>query len=130
MEGLTSGELADSAGVTVETIRYYERRGLLREPERTASGYRQYKTDDVWRLAFIRRAQDHGFTLAEIGDLLEIREAAAPDGVRSRVEAKIAELEANVASTRRRIEELRQLVCTCSAGHVDACLDLRVEEGA
>ncbi|MCH7939031.1 MAG: MerR family transcriptional regulator, partial [Candidatus Marinimicrobia bacterium] len=59
---LTTSQLANSAGVNVETLRYYERRGLLPEPPRRASGYRQYSQDDVARLQFIKRAKDLGFT--------------------------------------------------------------------
>lgn len=64
------GELAAEAGVNIQTLRYYERRGLLSFPERLASGYRIYDTDAVRRVRFIRRAQELGFTLQEIGDLL------------------------------------------------------------
>ncbi|MPY94460.1 MAG: MerR family transcriptional regulator, partial [Acidimicrobiia bacterium] len=60
----TVGQLAREAGVNVETIRYYERRGLLPSPPRTHAGDRRYSEDDIWRLAFVRRAKDLGFTLA------------------------------------------------------------------
>ena len=66
---LSIGELAREAGVNVQTVRYYERRGLLEEPPRTASGYRKYPESDIARLGFIRRAQSLGFTLGEICDL-------------------------------------------------------------
>lgn len=79
MGALTIGRLADAAGINVETVRYYERRGLLAPPPRTSSGYRQYGEADVWRLAFIRRAKDLGFTLAEVAALLQ----TDPDGGRS-----------------------------------------------
>jgi DNA-binding transcriptional MerR regulator len=70
MDALTLGALARGAGVNPETIRYYERRGLLAEPPRTPAGYRQYSAADADRVALILRAKDLGFTLAEIGDLL------------------------------------------------------------
>lgn len=67
------GEFARRAGVNVQTVRYYERRGLLPEPERRASGYRQYTPAALERLQFIRRAQELGFTLNEIDELLQLR---------------------------------------------------------
>ena len=69
VESLTISQLAHEAGVHVETIRYYERRGLLREPPRTPAGYRQYSTADLGRLQFIARAKQLGFTLAEVARL-------------------------------------------------------------
>jgi len=70
MAGLTIGKFAADGGVSVETVRFYQRRGLLSLPERRGSGFREYTEADQWRLAFIRRAQQLGFTLAEIRDLL------------------------------------------------------------
>jgi MerR family transcriptional regulator, copper efflux regulator len=69
VEALTISQLAQKAGVHVETVRYYERRGLLREPPRTPAGYRQYSPADLWRLQFIARAKQLGFTLAEVARL-------------------------------------------------------------
>jgi DNA-binding transcriptional MerR regulator len=73
MQAMRIGELARRAGVSVQTVRYYEGRGLMPEPDRARSGYRQYDRSDVSRLRFIRRAQEMGFTLAEIGYLLALR---------------------------------------------------------
>jgi DNA-binding transcriptional MerR regulator len=70
METFTIGRLADDAGVNIETVRYYERRGLLREPPRSEAGYRQYSASDLWRLQFIARAKRLGFTLSEIATLV------------------------------------------------------------
>ncbi|HEX9579634.1 MAG TPA: MerR family transcriptional regulator [Gemmatimonadales bacterium] len=70
---LTIGRVAQGAGVNVETVRYYERRGLLAAPPRTAARYRQYPADAIRRIEFIKRAQQLGFTLEEIGDLLNLR---------------------------------------------------------
>ena len=78
VETLTIGGLADAAGVNVETIRYYERRGLLDEPPRSPAGYRQYSPADLWRLKFIGRAKALGFTLAEITEMV-----APPSGTQS-----------------------------------------------
>lgn len=70
---LTIGGLADRTGVSVQTLRYYERRALLANPKRSAAGYRQYPEEEVQRVEFIRRAQGMGFTLQEIGVLLSLR---------------------------------------------------------
>ena len=73
MKSLTIGQLARNGGVGVETVRFYERKGLLAEPDRRPSGYRQYDEDVVDRLRFIRRAKELGFTLNEIKELLSLR---------------------------------------------------------
>ena len=73
METLTIGQLARQAEVNVETLRYYERRGLIPEPPRKESGYRQYPPDDLARIRFIKHAKELGFTLKEILDLLTLR---------------------------------------------------------
>lgn len=92
---LTIGQLATAAQVNTETIRYYERRRLLPEPPRTPAGYRQYDRDAVRRVRFIKRAQDLGFTLKEIDELLalQVRHGAACDEVEERVRLKIARVE-------------------------------------
>jgi len=69
---LTIGKLAKQANVTIETIRYYQRRGLLTEPEKPVSGYRQYPAEAIARIKFIKRAQQSGFTLKEIAELLSL----------------------------------------------------------
>ena len=124
MATYTIGRLAEAAGVHLETIRYYERRGLLETPPRTASGYRQYSSADLWRLQFIRRAKELGFTLAEIADMLgsEDRSAASIlDATRTKiaaVEAQQRELEA----LRCRLSQLAQL---CEQGDAD-CVALQL----
>ena len=96
---LTVGQVAKQAGVGVETIRFYERRGLIAEPKRRASGYRQYRLDAVRRIRFIRRAKELGFTLEKISDLLSLRED--PNGtsvdVRERAREKITDIEDKIA---------------------------------
>jgi len=89
---MTIGKVASGAGVNLQTVRYYERRGLLPRPPRAASGYRQYDANAVARLRFIKRAQDLGFSLAEIGELLELRieHGAACAAVEARAREKIA----------------------------------------
>ena len=101
---LKIGELARAADVGVETIRYYERRGLLARPPRRASGYRQYPPQAVHRVRFIRRAQALGFTLREIEELLALRvddERSCAD-VRALARAKLEDIE-------RRVDELQQM---------------------
>ena len=97
----TIGGLAQAAGVGVETVRYYQRRGLLTEPSRPPGEVRRYGEDDVKRLRFIRSAQAAGFTLNEIGELLEL--SAADDRARARELAQ-----ARVVALDEKIEELRQ----------------------
>src|SRR5262249_50603734 len=95
MEGLTTAKLAKAGDVNVETIRYYERNGLLLKVPRTASGYRKFSPDHVRRLRFIRRAQELGFTLKEVKELLSLRvrpNSSCAD-VRRKAEAKIADVD-------------------------------------
>ena len=73
MSGFSIGQVARQAGVGVETIRFYERKGLIKEPPRRASGYRQFSLDAVKRIRFIKRAKELGFSLSEIADLLSLR---------------------------------------------------------
>jgi DNA-binding transcriptional MerR regulator len=89
MAGLTIGKFAAAQGVGVETVRFYQRRGLLAVPERRGSGFREYSEDDQWRLAFIRRATRLGFTLGEIGDLLGPAQARSTDDIVRAAEAKL-----------------------------------------
>lgn len=112
------GELAGHAGVNVQTVRYYERRGLLPEPERRPSGYREYGPDVLDRLRFIKRAQELGFTLSEIGELLALRldprtPAAA---VKARAEAKIADIDRKMHDLERIRHALVHLAGRCRGG--------------
>src|SRR5215472_1145737 len=75
---MRSGELARNAGVNLQTIRFYEKQGLLPKPERTASGYRSYQQSDLERVLFIKRNQELGFTLAEIKQLIDLHSVLAP----------------------------------------------------
>ena len=90
MAGLTIGKLAAGEGVGVETVRFYQRRGLLALPERAGSGFREYTEDDRRRLAFIRRARQLGFTLGEIGDLLGRGDDRRTGDIIRAAEAKLA----------------------------------------
>ena len=126
MEILTIGQLAHEAGVNVETIRYYERRALLREPPRTRAGYRQYSGDDLWRLQFIARAKRLGFTLAEIATLVDSGTDATVEGILKIAQFKIQALEERqreLSDTRAR---LQQLVTLCGDPNSEDCVSLRV----
>ena len=121
---LTTSQLAHKAGVNVETLRYYERRGLLPEPPRRASGYRQYSQDDVARLQFIKCAKELGFTLQEVQELLNLR--VDPDTpcamVKRRADLKIIDIEAKLQSLKRIKKALNKLAATCSGrGPVGDC---------
>ncbi|MFQ6115301.1 MAG: MerR family transcriptional regulator, partial [bacterium] len=98
MKYLTISQLAKKAEVNIETLRYYERQGLIPEPIRTSAGYRQYSLDYVDRIHFIKRAKELGFTLREIDDLLTLRidDETTCDEVRERAEAKIMEIEKKI----------------------------------
>ena len=105
------GELADRVGVNTKTIRYYESIGLLPEPQRTGSGYRDYADDDEARLVFIKTAQHLGLSLDEIREVLQLRETGtAPcDHVRSVLREQVKEITKRIAELRRLRDELRQL---------------------
>lgn len=110
------GELASRAGVNVQTVRYYERRGLLREPERTSSGYRQYSTESLKRLRFIKGAQELGFTLGEIGELLGLRveDPASCSMVAERTRAKLADVRRKIRELHRMESVLESLASACA----------------
>ncbi|CAM3586217.1 MerR family transcriptional regulator [Kibdelosporangium persicum] len=97
MTGLRSKQLAEAAGVNPQTLRYYERRGLLSEPERTLGGHRVYPPEAVAVLRMIKAAQRLGFTLDEIADLLDVGRHRHSPGLRARVTAKLADVEARIA---------------------------------
>src|SRR5215469_14163370 len=103
MNLLTIGQLARRAGVGIETVRFYERQGLLAEPARRASGYRQYTEDVVTRLRFIRRAKELGFSLREIAELIALRldPTKTCGDVRRRAKAKVADIEAKIRDLER-----------------------------
>src|SRR5438552_10546646 len=116
MEALTRGELAQQGRVNSETIRYYERRGLLPKPPRTPSGYRVFSSDAVRRVRFIRRAQGLGFSLKEIKALLALRvdPRSSCGDVRKRAEAKIGEIEAKVRMLLGMKKALGRLTAACA----------------
>jgi MerR family transcriptional regulator, copper efflux regulator len=115
MSGLTIGRLAKAAGVGVPTVRFYERRGLLPEARRRPSGYRNYDQSAVLRIRFIRHAQELGFSLSEVEELLGLRmdPGRSCADVRVRAEAKIADIDSKMASLQRMRKVLDELVATC-----------------
>jgi MerR family copper efflux transcriptional regulator len=118
----TIGSVARRAGVGVETVRFYERQGLITQPARGASGYRQYPEETVVRLRFIQRAKALGFSLREIRELLSLR--IDPTGhsgaVKARAQAKIADIEEKIRTLRRMKETLARLSAAC-----DGCAPVR-----
>src|SRR6058998_4092771 len=124
MEGLRSSELANRGGVNLETVRYYERRGLLPKPPRTLAGYRAFDAGAVRRLRFIKRAQGLGFSLKEIKALLALRvdPCSSSGDVRKRAEAKIGEIEAKVRMLLGMKKALGRLTAACAGrGRVSHC---------
>jgi MerR family mercuric resistance operon transcriptional regulator len=124
MDPLTIGELARAADVGVETIRFYEREGLIAEPPRLRSGYRQYPLDTVRRVRFIRRAKELGFTLKEIGELLSLRVASGTTcaNVRSMGRDKIRDIEGKIAELHKMKAALEHLVRACRGkGPISEC---------
>ncbi len=121
---MRSGEVAAAAGVNVETLRYYERRGLLAPPRRSPGGHREYTDDEVALLRVVKAAQRLGFTLDEIAELIDTgrRRRHPPPDLQARARAKIAEIDGRIADLQRIRDGLEQVVaaqcdslthCTC-----------------
>lgn len=124
MTGFKVGDVAKQAGVNLQTIHYYERRGLLPKPPRTGSNYRAYPQDAVLRVRFVKRAQELGFTLKEIKELLSLR--ATPRtrclDVRERAEAKVQDIHDKVRTLQAMRKALTKLIGECSSeGPVTQC---------
>ncbi len=111
----TIGEVAKRSGIGLEAVRFYERKGLIAEPPRTDSGYRQYPEEVVGRIRFIRRAKELGFALKEISELLSLR--VNPDttcvDVRKQTEFKISDVEEKIRALRRIKTALKKLAASC-----------------
>ncbi len=114
---LTVGKLAQAAGVGVETIRFYERRGLLVQPQKKTSGYREYAPDDVARIQFIKRAQAIGFTLKEISELIQLEQDSRSQcgDIQERAIDKIRIVDQKIAELTRMREELDRLSRCCAS---------------
>ncbi|QDU26665.1 Mercuric resistance operon regulatory protein [Anatilimnocola aggregata] len=121
---LTIGQVAREAGIGVETVRFYEREGLLELPARRASGYRQFEPDAVARLRFIKQAQRLGFTLREIRELLSLKlnPGATRAQVRQRALDKVTDFDRRIADLKRMKKALAPLIEACDGrGKLDGC---------
>ena len=123
---VTIARLAASAGVGVETVRYYQRRGLLRTPPRpdgggSGGGERRYGPEDARRLRFIRAAQGAGFTLEQIGELLALDAGEDRGRARALAEARLGELDVRIAELGRARAALRRLATACADGGKGPC---------
>lgn len=124
MKALTIGKVAEKAGVGVETVRFYERQGLLEEPPRKASGYRQYPEEAVSRLHFIKRAKELGFSLGEIKELfsLGVDPSSTCADIKGRAEAKLDDVQAKIRDLQRMKRALTKLVSECrGSGPTSEC---------
>ncbi len=117
------GDLAKASGIPVVTIRYYEKEGLLHQPERSDSGYRLYSAQDADRLLFIRRCRQHGMNLAEIRDLLAFRDSPAPScaWINELVDRHIAAVQEQIDSLLALKEHLETLRHACDGEHGKSC---------
>jgi MerR family copper efflux transcriptional regulator len=115
MNLLTIGKVAKQTGVTVATLRFYERRGLLAEPQRTTAGYRQYPADTVKRVLFIQRAKAVGFSLKDIGELLRLRRDPRTScaDIRARAVHKIEEIDRKLVDLEQIRGSLQMLAAQC-----------------
>ncbi|MBI4317831.1 MAG: MerR family DNA-binding protein [Chloroflexi bacterium] len=128
MRDFTIGQLAKMARVNVETVRYYERRGLIPEPPRSESGYRRYSQNVATTIEFIKRAKELGFSLREILELLSLQTGPDVDcgDIKKRAQAKLADVEARIRDLERIREVLSELVLTCAGlGPTSECPILR-----
>lgn len=116
MESLTIGKLARAAGVNLETIRYYQRRGLVVEPPKVHGGYRHYSVETINRVRFIKRAQQLGFTLEEIGDLLLLGDGHCKE-TQALAAKKLAMIETRLADLENMRMTLRELIIRCEMGN-------------
>jgi len=124
------GAMARRAGVGVDTVRYYERAGLLDPKQRLSSGYRRYSEDEVARLRFIRRAQALGFSLKEIQELLDLSSRRDVARVKRTAEAKLRMIEERIAELQRMRQGLATLVAACPGhGRAAECPILRALGG-
>lgn len=132
MKALTIGKAARAAGVGVETIRFYERRGLIKQPPKPdRAGYRDYSADTVRRIQFIRQAQQIGFSLREIQELLSLRADPSADcsDVREKAAAKVEEVNRKIAELEKVRAALEEVIAVCPGrGALRACTILEALE--
>jgi MerR family mercuric resistance operon transcriptional regulator len=120
VQSLSIGKLAASGGVGVETVRFYQRRGLLPQPQRD-EGIRRYGSDDVRRLRFIKQAQAAGFTLEEIKELLDLDASEDRSRARELADARVKALDARIVELQRARDALRRLARECGSGSAGPC---------
>ncbi len=115
MENVTIGKLAELAGVNLETIRFYQREGILKEPAKKSNGYRYYNEDHLARITFIKKVKELGFSLKEIKELLEIntKPRATCDLVKEKVAKKILEIDEKINDLKQIKQSLTTLSCAC-----------------
>ena len=120
---MRTSQAAEQAGVNVQTLRYYERRGLLPKPPRRRSGYREFPDDAVRVVRFIKRAQELGFSLDEVEELLRLRRQSASNRtrIRSVAEQKVQQIEQKIGELQRMKRALQTLVHTCHEGTTLEC---------
>lgn len=124
MENLTIGKLAEKSNVNIETIRFYERRGLIPKPPRLESGYRQYPLETVVRIRFIKRAKELGFSLKEISELLSLRldQNTTCNDIKKKAEDKVVDIEKKIQNLQKIKEALDKLTASCRGiGPVSEC---------
>ena len=123
MKGLIIGELAKNADVNIETIRYYERLGLILEPPRTESGYRIFPPEVIQRIKFIKRSQSLGFSLSEIHKLLTLTDSDSFSclEVRQFASQKLKEIELKILDLQNIKSVLQDLSSKCSEGPINSC---------
>lgn len=122
MSNLSIGQLAERAGVAIDTVRYYERNGLLQPAGRLASGYRRYGEAELKRLRFIRRAKALGFTLEDIRSLLALSAERNVAKVKRAAQSKLTDIDARIAELERVRGGLRKLIAACPGhGRAEAC---------
>jgi MerR family copper efflux transcriptional regulator len=134
MAGMTIGKLAEQAGVSIDTVRFYERKALIDEPARTASNYRIYPASDITRLRFIKKAKELGFSLSEIKELLALScdPSASKADVKHQVESKINDIKQKIIDLKNIVTALEHLTSECDGhGSVSDCpiLDALEENG-
>lgn len=128
MEKITIGKLAEMTGVGVETVRFYQRKDLLRVPK-ASQGFRTYSEEDAHKIIFIKKAQDLGFTLNEVKELLELnsKPRMTCSTVKLKTLAKIQEIEEKINNLSRMKESLKKLACACD-GNQDQIKQYKVQE--
>ena len=131
MPGFTRKQIADRARVTIEAVRFYEREALIEEPPRTESGYRQYPTEAIQRIRFIKRAQGLGFSLPEIRELLSLRLSpeTRPADIKDRANRKIRDIEEKIETLQQMKAALVEMTDAChEVGPLSDCPILKALE--